>query len=243
MKKKVILTVVIVVIIAGLVLSFTVFKNNHNNSLKYKKEPVDRGDIAAVVVTSGTLNPVTIVDVGSQVSGRIAKLYADFNSHVKKDQIIAELDQSFYLTRVQQNKANYERSKAALEKAKVTLENLKKKYYRALELFEKNLISYEEKETAETQYLNAVADLKSAEANLKQTKSQLESSKVDLAYTIIKSPIDGIVISRNVNVGQTVAASFQAPVLFRIANDLSKMQVECSVDEADIGKIKEGQRA
>ena len=243
MKKKIILTVVILVIIAGLVLSFTLFKNNNNHSLKYKKEPVDRGDIAAVVVTSGTLNPVTIVDVGSQVSGRISKLYADFNSHVKKNQIIAELDQSFYLTRVQQNKANYERAKAALEKAKVTLENLKRKYDRSLDLFQKNLISYEEKETAETQYFNAVADLKSAEANLEQAKSQLESSRVDLAYTIIKSPIDGIVISRNVNVGQTVAASFQAPVLFRIANDLSKMQVECSVDEADIGKIKDGQKA
>jgi len=243
MKKKVILTSIILVIIAGLVLSLTVFKNNHNNSFKYKKEPVDRGDIASVVITTGTLNPVTIVDVGSQVSGRIAKLYADFNSHVKKDQIVAELDQSFYLTRLQQSKANYERAKASLEKAKVNLENLKKKYDRALELFEKNLISYEEKETAETQYYNAVADLKSSEASLEQAKSQLESSKVDLAYTIIKSPINGIVISRNVNVGQTVAASFQAPVLFRIANDLSKMQVECSVDEADIGKIKEGQKA
>lgn len=242
MKKRIVIGSIILVVIVGIVLGFTLFNRNNNNSIKYKTEAVTRGDIEAVVVTTGTLNPVTIVDVGSQVSGRIAKLYADFNSRVEKGQVVAELDQSFFLTRVKQNEANYERSKASVEKAKVTLENLKKKYDRALELFEKDLISYEEKETAETQYYNAIADLKSAEAQLAQAKSQLESSKVDLAYTVIRSPIDGIVISRNINAGQTVAASFQAPVLFRIANDLTKMQVECSVDEADIGKIKEGQR-
>jgi HlyD family secretion protein len=105
------------------------------------------------------------------------------------------------------------------------------------------LISYEELESAEVQYLSARADLQSAEARLEQAKAQLDTSKVDLTYTIIKSPIDGVVISRNVNVGQTVAASFQAPVLFQVANDLTKMQVECSVDEADIGRVKEGQTA
>lgn len=243
MKKKIIISLVIFVVIAGIVLSLTLFNRSKNKSIKYKKEAVDRGDIEALVITTGALNPVNTVDVGSQVSGRIAELYADFNSHVKKGQVVAELDQSLFLTRVQQNEANYESAKASLEKANVTLANLKKKYDRALDLFEKNLISYEEKETAETQYYSAKADLKSSEARLEQAKSQLDSSKVDLAYTIIKSPIDGIVISRNINVGQTVAASFQAPVLFKIANDLSKMQVECSVDEADIGKIKEGQKA
>ncbi|MFP4082398.1 MAG: efflux RND transporter periplasmic adaptor subunit [Candidatus Aminicenantes bacterium] len=243
MKKKMVISGVIFVVLVGIVLSLTVFNRHKNKNLKYKKEKVSRGDIEAVVITTGALNPVTIVEVGSQVSGRIAKLYADFNSQVQKDQVIAELDQSLFLTRVQQNKANYESAQASLEKAKVTLDNVKKKYERAMELFEKNLISYEEKETLETQYYNARSDLKSAEARLEQAKSQLDSSQVDLDYTIIKSPIDGVVISRNVNVGQTVAASFQAPVLFEIANDLSKMQVECSVDEADIGKIKKGQEA
>jgi len=242
MKKKIIIGVVILAVIVGIVLGFTVFNRNKNNDEKYKKEAVGRGDIEALVVTTGSLNPVIIVDVGSQVSGRIAKLFADFNSEVSKGQIIAELDQSLFLTRVQQNKANHESAKASLEKAKVTLENMKKKYDRAQDLFKKDLISFEEKETAETQYYTAKADLQSSEARLEQAKSQLDSSKVDLAYTIIASPIDGVVISRNVNVGQTVAASFQAPVLFQIANDLSKMQVECSVDEADIGKIKENQR-
>jgi HlyD family secretion protein len=131
---------------------------------------------------------------------------------------------------------------ASLDKARVTLENLRKNHDRALELFDKSLISYEEKENSEVQYLSAEADFMSAEAKLDQAKSQLESSQVDLANTIIKSPIDGIVINRIVNVGQTVAASLQAPVLFQIANDLNKMQVECSVDEADIGKVKENQK-
>ena len=210
--------------------------------MKYKTETASKGDIEALVVTTGTLNPVTIVEVGSQVSGKIEELYADFNSTVKEGEIIARIDQSSFLTRVEQNKANYHSAIANLEKAKVTLENNKKKYDRALELFEKNLISYEEKESAETQYLSAKADLRSAEARLEEAKSQHDSSKVDLAHTIIKSPIDGIVIDREVSVGQTVAASFQAPVLFQIADDLSKMQVECSVDEADIGKVKKDQK-
>jgi len=242
MKKKIILASVILVVIAGAILGFVLINNNKKNSIKYRTEAVSRGDIEAVVVTSGTLNPVTVVDVGSQVSGRIAKLNADFNSQVKEGQVVAELDQSILQSRVQQNEANYQSSVAALERAKVTLDNLKKKYDRSLELFGKNLISYEEKEAAETQYLSAKTDVQSAQARLEQAKSQLDSSKVDLSYAIIKSPIDGIVISRNVNLGQTVAASFQAPVLFQIANDLSKMRLECSVDEGDIGKVKEGQK-
>ncbi len=242
MKKKAIISLITLIVLSGILLGFVFLRSNRNKGIKYKKEPIQRGDIEALVVTTGTLNPVTIVEVGSQVSGRIAKLYADFNSKVKKGEIIAELDQSLFLTRLQQNEANFASAKASLEKAKVTFENAQKRYERALSLFEKKFISYEEKEAAETQYFAAKADLQSAEAHLEQAKSQLDASKVDLTYTVIRSPIDGIVISRNVNVGQTVAASFQAPVLFKIANDLSKMQVECSVDEADIGKVKEGQK-
>jgi len=241
MKKKIIIGAAILVVIVGVVLGLTIFKPGNNNKANYKKEAVTRGDIEALVVTSGTLNPVTVVEVGSQVSGKIAKLYVDFNSQVKEGQLLAELDQSQFLTRLQQNEANYQSAVAGLEKAKITLENLKKKYERSLSLFEKNLISYEEKEAVETDYYGAQSELQSATARLAQAKSTLDSSKVDLTYTIIKSPIDGVVISRNINVGQTVAASFQAPVLFKIANDLSKMQVECSVDEGDIGKVKEGQ--
>ncbi len=242
MKKKIIISAAILVIIAGVVLKLTLFSSDKNDTEKYKKEAIDKGNIEALVITTGTLNPVTTVDIGSQVSGRIDELYVDFNSRVKQDQIIAELDQAQFITRVKQNEANYQSAEAALEKARVTLDNAKKKYERAMNLFEKELISFEEKESIETQYYSARADIQSSEARLEQAESQLDSSKVDLTYTIIKSPIDGVVISRRVNIGQTVAASFQAPVLFQIANDLSKMQVECSVDEADIGKVKEGQK-
>jgi len=242
MKRKVVISLVILVVVAGAILGWAILRKNGTNAVKYKMEAITKGDIEALVVTTGTLNPVTVVEVGSQVSGKIDKLYVDFNSHVQKGQVIAELDKSILQTRVDQNRANYLSAVASLEKAKVTLDNLEKKYQRALSLFEKNLISYEEKEAAEAAYLGAKTDLQSAQARVEQAKSQLESSEVDLSYAIIRSPIDGIVISRNVNVGQTVQASFQAPKLFEIANDLSKMQVECSVDEADIGKVQEGQK-
>jgi HlyD family secretion protein len=242
MKKKIIIGAAILVIIAGVVLVLSLFSRNKNDISKYEKKAIDKGDIEALVITTGSLNPVTTVDVGSQVSGKIDKLYVDFNSRVKEGQVIAELDQAQFITRVKQNEANYKSAEASLKKTKVTLDNTKKKYDRAMNLFKKDLISFEEKEAIETQYYSAMADIQSSEARLEQAESQLDSSKVDLTYTIIKSPIDGVVINRRVNIGQTVAASFQAPVLFQIANDLSKMQVECSVDEADIGKIKEGQK-
>jgi HlyD family secretion protein len=241
-KKRVAISAVVLVIAAGAILGLTILKNNGNGAIRYRTEAITKGDIEALVITSGTLNPVTVVEVGSQVSGKIDKLYVDFNSHVQKGQVIAELDKSILQTKVDQNQANYLSAVASLEKAKVTLDNLEKKYERALSLSEKNLISYEEKEAAEASYLGAKTDLQAAEARVEQAKSQLESTKVDLGYAIIRSPIDGIVISRDINVGQTVQASFQAPKLFEIANDLSKMQVECSVDEADIGRVQEGQK-
>ena len=241
MKKKIIIGSIILIAV-GIVLWATVFNNGSNNGLSYKKEKIDKGDIKAIVDTTGTLNPVTIIDVGSQVSGKIKEIYVDYNSIVHKGQIIAKIDPELFLTKVKQNEANYQSGKASLEKAKVTLKNAQKKYDRTMELFNKNLISFEDKESIETQYYSAIADLQSNEARLEQAKSQMDSSRVDLEYTIIKSPIDGVVINRNINVGQTVAASFQSPILFQIANDLSKMQVECSVDEADIGKVKEGQK-
>ena len=243
MNKKVVMGIVVLIVAAGIVFGFTVLKRNKNNGLQYELAAIDKGTVTALVDTTGTLNPVVIVDIGSQVSGKIENIYIDFNSQVKANQVLAELEQQTFQTKVQQNEANYLSSEAAVEKSKVSLENSKKKHDRAKTLFEKDLISYEELESAEVQYLSAKADLQSAEARLEQAKAQLDTSKVDLSYTIIKSPINGVVINRNINVGQTVAASFQAPVLFQVANDLTKMQVECSVDEADIGRVKEGQTA
>jgi HlyD family secretion protein len=242
MKKKTVFIILAVIIVIGLVVGFSLAKKGSNHKPKYRTEKVTRGDIEAVVTASGTLNPVVLVEVGSQVSGRIEKIYVDYNSRVKKGDILAELDQSQLIAKIEQNEANYRNAVAALERAKISLEIAQKKYERALSLFEKNLISNEEKEQAEASYLQAKADLIAQQARTEQAKSQLEASKVDLSYAIIRSPIDGVVISRNVNVGQTVAASFQAPKLFEIANDLTKMEVECLVDEADVGKVKEGQK-
>lgn len=242
MKKKIIISTLIGIAVISVILYFTVIKNKNSNGLVYIKEEIDRGNITALVDTTGTVNPVTIVDVGSQVSGEISEIYVDFNSEVKKGQVIARLNPELFQTRVNQNEANYLSAQARLEKAEVTLQNAKKQMERTLELFKRDLVSTEEKESAEAVYFNAKADLQQAEASLEQAKSQLESGKVDLSHTITRSPIDGVVINRNYNVGQTVAASFQAPVLFQIANDLTKMQVECEVDEADIGKVKEGQK-
>jgi HlyD family secretion protein len=242
MKKKLIIGIIVIVVISGVILGLTVFKDGKNGQVKYRTEKLAKGDIEAVVTTSGAVNPITMVEVGSQVSGKIAKLNVDYNSKVEKGQILAELDLSPFESRVNQSKANYLSAQASLEKAKVTLDNLQKQYERARSLAEKNLISPEEKDIAEANYLGAKTDLQRAEASVEQAKSQLESSQLDLSYAIIRSPIDGIVISRNMNIGQTVQASFQAPKIFEIANDLSKMQVECDVDEADVGRIQEGQK-
>jgi len=241
MKKKYVIVFAAIVIIA-VVLAFTVFRKGNGTETVYKMEEVKKGSIQALVDTTGTLNAVTMVDVGSQVSGKIRNIYVDFNSVVKAGQVIARIEPDQFETRVKQSEANHQSALASVEKSRVNLENTKRKMDRALSLSEKNLISFEDKESAEVAYYEAKANLQQSQASLEQAKSSLESSKLDLEYTIIKSPIDGIVISREVNEGQTVAASMQAPVLFQIAQDLTKMQVECSVDEADIGRVSEGQQ-
>jgi HlyD family secretion protein len=243
LKKKTLFLIIGAVVVVGAVLGLTVFKNGKNGEVGYRKEAVARGDIEALVVTTGTLNPMEIVDVGSQVSGKVDKLYADFNSQVTTGQVVAELDQDLLKMKVQQSEANYQSAVASLDRAKVTLGTAENQYERAKSLFDKNLISIEEKEASEAGYLGAKSDVTSTQARLAQAKSQLDSSKVDLSYSVIRSPVDGIVITRKINVGQTVQASFTAPVLFQVATDLTKMKVECSVDEADIGKVKENQLA
>jgi len=242
-KKKIIWIAVIVIILAGSVLGVTLIRKGKNGTVKYRVEAVGKGDIEALVVTSGTLNPIDLVDVGSQVSGKIEKLNVDFNDTVKKGQIVAELDLEPLNLKIQQNEANYQSRIASLDRAKVNVDNLQKKYDRAKSLFEKKLLSIEELETVEVNFLSAKTDVISAQASLDQAKTQLDLSKVDLANAIIRSPVDGIVIARKVSPGQTIQASYQAPVLFQVATDLTKMKVECDVDEADIGKLKEGQKA
>ncbi len=226
MKKKYVYMMVILVI-AGTGGYFWV-SNGNSKDVKYRTEKVSRGSIAVQVRATGTINPVQTVQVGSQVSGTIAKMYADFNSEVHKGQIIALIDSTFLNASVKEAQANLERSQAQANEAR-------RSYNRTTELFKKDLVSQADLDAAQTAYESALAQLK-------QSQAGLDRAQVNLRYSIIRAPIDGVVISRDVDVGQTVAASLQAPKLFVIANDLKRMQVEASVDEADIGQIATGQR-
>ncbi len=202
---------------------------------------VTRGDVVEAVQATGTLQAVTTVQVGTQVSGTIQTLKADFNSEVKRGQVIAELDPSLFQTQVDQAQATVTRLQSEVERAKVDLADAEVKARRAVELKAKQLIPEVDFETAQTTANAARAALKSAEAQVVQAIASLKQNQVNLEHSIITAPIDGIVISRNVDVGQTVAASMQAPTLFIIARDLTRMQVSASIDESDIGRITTGQ--
>jgi HlyD family secretion protein len=198
---------------------------------------ITRGNIISTVEATGTLEAVTTVQVGSQVSGTISALHADFNSEVRKGQIIAELDDSLFQTQVEQAKATVVRLQADVDRARVQAADAALKLKRAHELFEKQLIPATDLETAESTSRAADAAVKGAEAQVVQAQASLNQAQVNLSHTIIKAPIDGVVIARNVDVGQTVASSLQAPTLFIIARDLAEMRVNASIDESDIGDI------
>ena len=208
----------------------------------YKTQKIENGDIMESITASGTINPLSTVSVGSQASGRIAEIYVDYNSVVKKGQLLALIDQ-------ENAKANVQQREAALEiaKAQVAVEENNIKYYKkALNRISKlNASKYsteKDLEAAERDYDNSVAQLALEQAQVKQAQASLDSAKTELSYTEIKAPVDGIVISKAVEVGQTVAASFETPEIFSVAEDLTKMQIEASVVEADIAKVKEGQK-
>jgi HlyD family secretion protein len=208
---------------------------------QYTTGAVDRGDVVEVVGATGTLEAVTTVQVGSQVSGTIESLDADFNSTVKKGQVIARLDPSILQARLGQAEANLQSARANVDRSRATVEDTRQKYERAKELAAQRLIAETDLETAKANHDGAVAQLKASQAAESQAVANVNQAKVDLSHTVISTPIDGVVISRSVDVGQTVAASFQAPVLFVIANDLARMRVNAAVDEADVGRVREGQ--
>jgi len=236
--KKIGIGVLIIVIVGGAALWLYRGKGTEMN---YRVEKILRGDIKETVTATGTVNAVTTVLVGTQVSGTIKQIYVDFNSPVKKGQIIAQIDPALFESQVEQAEANLLSAKANLEKAKAVLLDAKRTVDRNRELFSRNLIARSELETAETNYTTAKAQVTVAESQIAQSEAALKNAETNLRYTRIVSPVDGIVISRNVDVGQTVAASFQTPTLFTIAQDLTKMQIDTNVDEADIGKIEVGQ--
>ena len=202
---------------------------------------VTRGDVVAKVDATGTLAPVTTVQVGSQVSGTIKALHADYNSKVRKGEVVAELDPSLFQTQVDQARSTLIKAQADADRAKVEADDAATKARRAQELFDQKLIARNDLETAQATASQAQAAVKSAEAMITQARAALNQNQVNLGHTIITAPIDGIVISRSVDVGQTVAASMSAPTLFVIAQDLTRMQVSASIDESDIGRIAAGQ--
>jgi len=237
MKKILIIFVVIIALSAG---AYFLLRSDQNDQ-KYGTEKVTRGDIVSTITATGAVNAVTTVLVGTQVSGTIKDIYVDFNSPVKKGQLIAQIDPAIFDAQVAQARANLLAAKANVEKAVVALADAKRTLNRQKELFAKNLVARSDVDAAETAYDTAGTQVSAAQAQVSQTEAALRIAETNLRYTRIISPVNGIVVSRNVDIGQTVAASFQTPTLFNIAQDLTKMQVDSSVAEADIGKIQVGQ--
>lgn len=237
MKKIIIAAIIVILIGVGLLFFFM----NKNGKVKYTTVPVKIGSLRATVTATGTVNAVKTVSVGTQVSGTLKELHVDFNSRVKKGQVIAEIDPAMLQAQVDRARADMLAAKANVEKTKASLEDSKRTWERNQQLFSKNLIARSDLDTSETTYQSTKAQVSAAQAQVAQTEASLRYAQTNLGYTKIISPVDGIVVSRSVDVGQTVAASFQTPTLFSIAQDLTKMQIETSIDEADIGKIEAGQ--
>ena len=223
-KKKVIITILIVLVGGYLLLKPT---KSQFNIKDFDLDTVTVGDITKTITANGTINPVNVINVGTQVSGTIEKIYVDYNDVVKKGQRLAELDTSI-LTR------SVNEAESSMKKTKANLDLVQLNYERTKELFKNNYIAKVELDQAET-------ELKNAKEEYNIAKSKYDVAKINLGYAYIDSPVSGVVISREVDIGQTVASSFSAPTLFQIAEDLTKMQIETSVSEADIGSIKVGQ--
>jgi HlyD family secretion protein len=239
MKKLVVTITIAVLVAAGLI----VFYAEKEKGVQFKTALLTRGPIRATVTATGAMNAVTTVQVGTQVSGTLKKLYVDYNSTVKKGQVIAEIDPATFQAQVDQARANLMAAKANVQKADATLIDSRRIRDRNRQLFSRNLIARSDVDTAEANHDANEAQLNASKAQVAQMEAALRFAETNLRYARIISPVDGIVVSRSVDVGQTVAASFQTPTLFTIAQDLTKMQIDTSIDEADIGKIKTGQEA
>jgi HlyD family secretion protein len=238
--KKLVFMVVTLLLVGGA--GFAYWRmGNSTQELPYLTVPASKGNIRQVVSSTGTLQAVTTVIVGSQVSGTIGKLNADFNTKVTKGEVVAELDQSKFKARVDETRANLSAAQATMAKSKVAVEDADRTLKRIKELKQRDLVSQSELDAAQTAYDAAKSQLNVSQAQVGQAQAAMNQAAIDLGYTVIRSPVDGMVISRNVDVGQTVAASLSAPTLFTIANDLTKMEVHTNVDEADVGNVSEGQ--
>jgi HlyD family secretion protein len=213
------------------------------STVQYSTAPVTRGDVTRAVTATGTVNPVLTIIVGSYVSGVIKEIHCDYNTEVKVGQVCAEIDPAPYQTVVDQNRANLAVARAQLEKDKANLAYAQLNYERNARLAQTNAVSRDALDNARNALDQATAQIGVDQATIQQREAQLAAAEVNLSYTNIVSPVNGTVVSRNVTMGQTVAASFQTPTLFLIATDLTQMQVDTNVSESDIGGIKEGNRA
>lgn len=210
---------------------------------KYVLAATSKGDVAETVQSTGQVQPLTQIQVGAQVSGRITKVFVDFNSKVKSGQVLAEIDPTLFGAAIDQTRAQVESAQAQVVHAEATVATAKQRLERARKLVAEGIGSQSDLETAQGAHDVAIADLAAARASVIQSGAALRSSRTNMEYTRIFSPIDGVVITRSIDPGQTVAASFQAPVLFVIAQDLRKMRVLADVDEADVGKLQENMSA
>ena len=234
-KKYLIGTIVLVIILAIIISNFM------KNRVRYQTAPIKRRTITQVVEASGTINPVNTVSVGSTVSGLISAIYVDFNSKVTKGQLLAEIDPRTFQATVDQNQASMNSAEADLANREAALEMSEKTLRRYRNLYARSFIPKADLDQAEADYKSNLAQVNAAKAKINQTRAQYNQSLVNLNYTKITAPVSGMIISREIDLGQPVAASFQAPELFTIAQDLEKMQIEVNVSEADIGDVKEGQ--
>jgi HlyD family secretion protein len=239
-RKRIISLLISVFLVALAGVGFWRWRNSPKE-VPYITAAVQRGDLTQVVTATGSLSAVVTVQVGSQVSGTIDKLYADYNTRVKAGQVVARLNQDKFKASVDQAKANLLSAQAGVAKQKVTIEDARRTLERNKELKKRDLLAQSDLDSAQTAYDAGLAQLEVNKAQVEQAQAAVNQATVDLNNTVIRSPVDGIVVARNIDVGQTVAASLQAPTLFLIANDLSKMQVDTNVSEGDVGNVWVGQ--
>ena len=238
------LGLILAVVAIGLAIGGYVFFNGERKvPIRYRTAGVDRGAVVSIVSATGTINPVVSVQVGTQVSGMIKSLHADFNSRVKAGDTVAIIDPEPFKARRDQAASNLEMARSNVARAKVDLAQRRRELDRVQSLIAQQFVSQNDVDVALTNHQSAEAQVKVSEAQVRQAEAALNSADLDLKYTTIKSPVDGIVVARNVEVGQTVASSFATPNLFLIALDLTKMQVDTNVSESDIGGISEGKEA
>ena len=235
--KKIIIAIAVILLIAT---PFFI-KGNKNGKVEYLSEPIQLRTITQIVEATGTIEPINTVSIGSQVSGRIEQIFVDYNSQVEKGQQLAQIDTSLFEAQLQQSQATINNAKATLAKNEAQLEYDTKTYHRYKNLYDRNLVSKNDLDSAKSAYKSDLAQVAAAKAQIMQAEASYATASANMGYTKIVSPVNGTVISKEVEVGQTVAASFQTPTLFTVAEDLTKMRIETSVSEADIGKVKEGQ--